>query len=263
MIDAILSEPAETRTFLVGAGISYAPPTSLPTGYALVSGILDRIVSRAETRSQLAELFDPSRSDSIISADFIRFEELMEAIQEKLDEKLSILKLFTDRHPPNSIHSRLAQEARGGASIFTTNFDSGLETAVKKMGDVPLTVFTEKAFSGLLAGETLSLPVVPIFKIHGTGRIFLGHGVSRAARSMVATITKIVRDQAELLLPINCRTFFLNRIDGRRLVIAGYSGSDDLDVNPTLAMSRPRSVLWIAHNRTVTSPVNRKTDILA
>jgi len=76
-IDSLFS-PKSSYTFLVGAGISMDPPTSLPSAVQIVRGLL--------------ELFAPSEEiNNLLSLKRLRFELVVEKIKNEFDEDLKFL----------------------------------------------------------------------------------------------------------------------------------------------------------------------------
>ncbi|MFX1322135.1 MAG: hypothetical protein ACFFAQ_10875, partial [Promethearchaeota archaeon] len=83
-----LFSPKSSYTFLVGAGISMDPPTSMPSAWEIVRGLL--------------ELFAPSEEiDNLLSLNMLRFELTVEKIKNEFDEDLRFLDYLEYVTEPN------------------------------------------------------------------------------------------------------------------------------------------------------------------
>ena len=81
----------ESYTFLVGAGISMNSPTNLPSAISFVE--------------QLVNLCAPEEEiDTILKLDNLRFEMIVEQVQEYFDSDLKFMDYFDVVSLPNSIH---------------------------------------------------------------------------------------------------------------------------------------------------------------
>lgn len=222
-------------------------PTGFPTAAEIVNGIL-RVLTpgNPSTLAELRDLADWSRPSKRSPGDYIRFEQLLEAIHSLADPDLSILglvELYTDSNP---LHCLLARRALAGDIIVTTNFDCLIEDAILALGGEPVTVCRLEEFgawkSFLSGGRT------PVFKLHGSYWRYDGRGTRDCAiETAQATLEAVAAGGAVMRLPEPKRSFLLECTRKRRMVVAGYSGSDDLDIMPTFQELDPAEVIWIDH----------------
>ena len=77
-----LFTPKRKYTFLVGAGISMDPPSNMPSARQIVKGLLDLCAPEEEI-------------DNLLSLDMLRFELVVEKIQEAYDEDLKFLDFYS------------------------------------------------------------------------------------------------------------------------------------------------------------------------
>lgn len=229
--------------YLLGAGISVEAPASMPAALGLVKQIVQQITPHAAVRRKLLSLFDPARPDAAHRSDFLRFETFMEVLKEHADPELTVLDFLRELHHPNALHLTLAREAIRGATLITTNFDSFLEDAIRLLGHEPCTICEEKEFKDwrkhVPAGH------VPVFKIHGSVERWRGSRSRSAKRSVIATIASLTHSGVGMRLPKHKEAFLHETLDGARLIVAGYSAADELDVVPSLTVSHPAAVTWL------------------
>lgn len=84
-------------------------------------------------------------------------------------------------------------------------------------------------------------------KLRGSRLVYSPAGIAASARPLHATISEIVRGGGGNGF-VGAACDLLRRcVDGHHLIVVGYSGSDDLDVMPTLTGTAPASVTWISH----------------
>jgi hypothetical protein len=123
----------KSMAFLIGSGISLPPPSNLMSGWETTHEIINRIAPE-EDREQLLELCDSERENRKNKGDFLRYEGLMQIIQDNVDSNLNILDYLTIRNEPNENHHVLAQLLNQGHKIFTVNYDILIEKALEQQG---------------------------------------------------------------------------------------------------------------------------------
>jgi SIR2-like domain len=215
-------------TILFGAGVGVE--AGLPTAPQLIEAIAHAFVLDAQGAAELARLSQPSGP--------LRFETAMDWLSETADRDLRVLS-FLDKAEPGPLHQALAWAAAKGARLVTVNFDDLAERAVSDAAASPWTIDAYQAGAEAPAGA------VRVLKLHGTRRLHGSQGVRPADRPLQATITQIVRDGGAGGLPEQAHQLLAGTIDWSPLVVIGYSGSDDLDVMPSLQRCSPSRVLWI------------------
>jgi tetratricopeptide (TPR) repeat protein len=229
-------------TILVGAGASV--DAGLPIAGELSEFLIRERIRDAPTAQELIGLSRQGRSDAIALYDYLRFETILGVVEEIYDEDLNLLRFMDTVENPSALHLALALAATQGARLVTVNFDDLLEVAVRELG---FPTFTLDAHTEHL--ETVPPGAIPVIRLHGTRLKHTGRSrVSADARAAVqATIGRIASRSPSRLLPVNVRQILKWAVDDRDLLVVGYSGSDDLDVVPTLFSLHPRSVTWLNH----------------
>lgn len=231
---------AGEATFLVGAGISALPPASLP----LAAGLIERLVSPILANLPLT----PGLSGEVIRAfkRRLRPEVISDVLLEHLgrhalDPLLSIL-----RGRPNTWHYFLASAIGTGCCVVTVNFDNLIEEACHMAGTSFVSIVSP---AGLPAASSRSTtkPRSILFKVHGT----IGDPPSRSNLSSIALAVKQVGRGLPATEVDTLRTLLIDR----PLIVLGYSGHDDFDIQPVLrTMPRPARCLWVIHDSTVPAP---------
>nr|MDO8110409.1 tetratricopeptide repeat protein [Candidatus Sigynarchaeota archaeon] len=238
-----LFEPGAQYTFLAGAGISMEAPSNLPSAIAFVRSILEMCTPASEFQ------FFAKESHKI------RYELIVEFCHELFDADLVFLDYLDIIDRPNPIHFFLASMLLNKQFVITTNFDYLLEHAVKKIA----TAGQMKDFFPIITREDflanpdplalLKIGKFAMYKIHGTKRNFQTR--EDTSRSLVTTITALGKDREA------GKTFTLEGyklpsvqklMQGRVLVVMGYSGNDDFDIIPFINESADFSgLVWIDH----------------
>ncbi|HYH09906.1 MAG TPA: SIR2 family protein [Thermoanaerobaculia bacterium] len=218
-------------TFLCGAGISLDAPASLPTVYRFLDALLEACDAPPDLAAQvLARASLPPVP---------RFEGLVEEIAKLNDREFSLARVF-DARTFNTLHSSIAAFLERGSSVVTTNFDNCLERAAEG------TAYERVIFRGRdLDAPPPSRQVLS--KPHGSHPL---HDDEPRSQLVVSIAAISLTNNAFALLP-RWREHLRALFDDRIVVVAGYSGSDDFDLTPLLLESRPREVLWLAHDAVV------------
>jgi SIR2-like domain len=225
---------------LTGAGIS--ADAGVPLAVPLLENLLDNLTSSASSRPEV-ELARRLCRISTPAERRVRFEVAMEWIIELYDPDDELLSFLDSFDAPDQLHERIAVAAVRGATVMTVNFDDLLEQAVRRAGSEPYTVNVHRT------GLRLPTRAVPVFKLHGTRRKWTGDR-SEAATSLDApaiTGRDVSRLSPRLRLNEVAMRWLSKAVDGRDLIIVGYSGSDDLDIVPALRCTAPRSCYWVEY----------------
>jgi SIR2-like domain len=220
----------EDLVLLFGAGIGV--PAGLPTAWELIQAVADELVADREWVEKIVGLVQPSGP--------LRFETAMEELTETADPSLDVLS-FLDSAEPGRLHRGVAWAAAQGVQLVTVNFDDLVERALGARGAQPWTVDMQAESSARSSGS------IEVLKLHGTRWVHDGSGRHPSDRPLHATIRQIVRSGGGISLPPHAHELFASTLQGRRLLVLGYSGSDDLDVMPSLAQCRPAAVTWVQH----------------
>jgi hypothetical protein len=222
---------------LAGAGISYAPPSSLPTVGSLMSAVISSptVPLTARERSELVNALSPNWPHGVGYYHFLRFEQLLEVLQLTVDPQLATLVRALPPTAPNEYHFMLARLLQQGYAVLTTNFDCLIEQACAVLG-VDCRVFaTEEEYAAYDEGLRH-----PLFKLHGTFET--SAGVSR----LIAR-TEALRFQIQTA-PF--KWLAVQRLLSKRdLLVIGYSGCDDFDVMPAVQRAAGgRALCWMRHS---------------
>ena len=228
-------------TFLVGAGISMDSPSCVPSAKMFVS--------------ELFKYYAPEEEIGRLSAlDSLRYEFLVEKVQNLFDKELKFLDYLSEVKEPNAIHLFLAGMIMRYNYVITTNFDYLIEFALKKkFAMFPAFHDYHKKVMVIITKEDYRKKVsfqFPLIKIHGskldvmTGRL--------TTDSLVTTISALgrEREKGETFAIEPYKKPLINEVmNGRDLVIMGYSGSDDFDISPMLReLSNMRRIIWVDHD---------------
>ncbi|MFX0031697.1 MAG: tetratricopeptide repeat protein [Candidatus Hermodarchaeota archaeon] len=233
----------EKYTFLVGAGISMDAPTNMPSAKQIVWSLLNLFAPEEE----IEELF---------SLDLLRYELVIEKIQDIFDAELKFMDYLELVNEPNLIHLFLALSIIRGHYVVTTNFDYLIEQGLLKIlnsdfhKDI-IPVITKEDF--LLYKEPYDLiknGKFPIYKIHGSKRNIISD--SNTQDSLITTISALGREREEgvtfAIEPFK-KPAMSALMFNRTLVVMGYSGSDDFDIGPTLKeLPSLNRLIWIEHS---------------
>lgn len=229
----------------VGAGISMEYPSNAPLAWDLMNSIsratknwinkywgyncrLHKTISKnfndwqAVFTRQKSKNFDDTK---------LSLEELLGLLEEeRIDPNQELLYLALDALPFNKNHEFLARRIKKGDLVFTTNFDNCIEKAYETIfekGKICVASDKETILKLLKKNEPSGL-----IKIHGTLRDEFNRKIEKTIQS---TINRILQNGRKSTFGLdseveeNLKNTFKNKI----LIIAGYSGGDDLDINPS------------------------------
>jgi len=236
----------EFDVIFVGAGISVNPPTCFPMAGSIISRILRAIAPNENVLANLEILSNSERTEKRNPGDYIRFELLFDSIQQIADQELSILEMVNIFNEPNPLHFFLAEKAINGSIVITTNFDSLIEKAIIRLGREPFSVCELSEYKDWR--NIISSGKIPVFKIHGSYMQYDGNEARIASDTVQATFSSITTNTTNLELPGPKRDFLIESTNRRNILIAGYSGSDDLDIMPTFHSLAASSITWLDHD---------------
>jgi len=236
-----LISPDAKLTFLVGAGCSVDPPSSLVAGRKMIEDIVEYTCAESEIQK-------------ILDLEELRFEQLVEIVRNWLDTELKIIDYYGQCDKPNLQHFYLAEMIKKGHFVMTTNFDfliehALLDSGVSKKDIIP--VITKEDFQNYKDPTKLyQKGKKTLYKVHGSTKNIISKEDTRD--SLVATIQAFgsnkVGENVFQVEPFK-RELFNNISNGRSLVIMGYSGSDDFDIVPTLkVLKNIQNIIWINYS---------------
>ena len=233
-------DPA-SATILFGAGVTRA--AGGPTAYELVEAIADDLITDAHARRWVLATIQPRGE--------LRFETAVDELAGVADPDLEVLDLF-EQLRPGHLHGALATAAGHGARLVTVNFDDLAEQAISSGA------WTVDLQERLNIGA-LKRPGA-VVKLHGTQRLHRGGAAveERGSERLQATIASIVAAGGGAGLRPDVEERLRELVDRRVLVVIGYSGSDDLDVVPSLQQCVPARVVWVQHADGEPRPARRE-----
>ncbi len=198
-------------TVLCGAGISRLASSSLPDGAALACRLVELVLDGPVI---FADAFEPVLTALRPRPDGeqdLRLELVFELLAQELDPRL-LVEVFglLEGAAPNANHFGLLLS--GAADILTVNQDLLFEQAARVLGH----------------------PDPDGCVVHLHGRC-----------DQPATIVTLI-SQYLAGLPPDFAGRFHDAVEGRRVVVLGYSGRGR-DIMPALARGRPREVRWVQY----------------
>ncbi len=225
---------------IVGAGISYPYPSNVATASFFINTLLRVLPLSTRDRKELRAATSPNWQRGIGYDDFLRFEHVMAAVQNTIDPNLSLATRIIEDSTPNIYHYKVASLIGLGHLVFTTNFDSLIEDAARRLAIRCSPVVSDRDYS-LYRRRPESFPN-PLFKLHGS---LLGR--QDRSQPIAATFQAVVDETTVNPTKWNVVNSLLQ---GRSLVVVGYSGSDDFDVMPTISQGGGPGcqLLWIQHS---------------
>lgn len=229
------ADPADA-TVLFGAGLTRA--IGGPTAFELIDAIAQALVVEETARQWIASNIQPNGE--------LRFETAIDELAGVADPDLEVLDLFR-RLKPGFLHMVLAWASSQGARLVTVNFDDLVEQAIMRGAS---TVDLQEGLN--LASLEQHGAVV---KLHGTQRIHDGAGgvEERGSSRLQATVASIVSSGGGAGLRPDVEERLQSLVAERVLLVVGYSGSDDLDVMPSLERCSPSRVMWVQHSGELTT----------
>ncbi len=238
-----LFTPKRNYTFLVGAGISMDPPSNMPSARQIVQSLLELCAP-------------PEEIENLLSLEMLRFELVVEKIQDIFDQELQFLNYLEYITEPNLTHLFLSNAITRGNYVVTTNFDYLIENALlrvlnKNCHQDIIPVISKEDYIIYQEPKTLiTSNKYPLYKIHGSKRNIITNRDTR--ESLITTLSALGKDRGEgetfAIEPYKKSAIF-NLMNNRTLVVMGYSGSDDFDIGPTLReIPFLNRLVWIEHS---------------
>lgn len=242
-------DPAKT-IFWVGAGASGMEPCSLPLGNSLTKEVMEAALGK-ENANILSRLWGtriPRIRDSIQNGDWlipgdtkkpsgldwprlefvigelhkldVEFQNIafQNSDNQKIYGRTSVVKSlrYFSSAEPNLYHYALADFARNGAEVVTTNFDICIEKALTGAGAVP----SPEESCGVRAVK------------YGDGRfVYHVHGIATdkdIESNLGATLTNVSKSLPKQFADQLCKWFSA----GYTIVFIGYGGVDFFDIKP-------------------------------
>jgi tetratricopeptide (TPR) repeat protein len=187
----------------------------------------------------------------------LRYEILVEKVQNLFDKELKFLDYLNGVKEPNIIHLFLSNMIMRYNYVITTNFDYLIEMALKRNLEIyPSFHNFHKKVMIIITKEDYQKKVsfqFPLIKIHGSKWDVIKGRLTKD--SLVTTISALgrEREKGETFAIEPYKKPLINEVmNGRDLVIMGYSGSDDFDISPMLKeLNNMRKIIWIEHDQSL------------
>ncbi len=246
-LSRILRERKRPVAFLAGAGISMDPPTGLPNGWQVMHECLESMLPHTSREELINHAFARREDRKYRPGEFMRFESLM-AVWNRIDPTLHVLAPMDTCTNPNTNHFLLARFIHEGNVVMTTNFDRLIEVAFQILyphQSLRVACYDNDFDFGDIAAA-VSTPT--LWKLHGS----LSVDGRSTLDSLQATFTSMMSAE----LTAKKQSFLEEVLDALDVVVAGYSGLDDLDLVPVFAkVTTDALLLWIKHDRNQWPPL--------
>lgn len=225
---------------LAGAGISYAPPSCLPTAAEWMRSIISALPLPDAQGAELRDATSPAWPKGLGYYHFLRFEQILEALRLTIDPKLETLAAALPDSPANTYHHALAALIEAGFPVLTTNFDSLIEKACAGRG-TPISVLATQGHYVEYEKHPDRFPR-PLFKLHGS----LTGSLAAVQTDVIGTFDAV---SSELIVGSPKWSVIYRILSSHDLLVIGYSGGDDFDVMPIIAHAKNgRRLCWIGHS---------------
>ena len=221
------------RIYLVGAGASVDPPSSIPPAAHILGELLNWIAGTdRKLASAVRKRIVVPRGRNPFTA--LRFEAFIEAIGNVVKDPLPVLAEISRHGSPNRIHHILAREIGRGARVVTTNFDTRIEVACRLAGiDAGLHILDHTAPD--IAEDCR------ILKVHGS--------FDSTVEAPWATLLRIGQAGLAFSRFPQLHAWLQKHSENADLIVVGYSASDHFDVVPLIETStRCASVSWMNYD---------------
>ena len=234
---ALSPSRARNTIILCGAGVSRPSPSNLPTAYTLMKEYLDCTVNHLGSSTTAYSAVGRLAREAfrhILNA--VRFEVFFSYVAASVDPSLRVLRQSLGGTQFNALHAFLASHLQHGGQVWTTNFDNLIELAHASLfGRRPPVVIDYAT-----ATPPADAPGL-LHKLHGS------LDLEDSRYPIAATIDSIARQcyfSSDHSDRFDARKAALQ---GKTLVVLGYSGYDDFDIMPLLNDSSPAELVWINH----------------
>ncbi len=227
----------KNTTIFMGAGVSV--PVGLPTAYSLADELIDHLVKKEWARNKIKYICRSERKDMRNKYDFIRFEALLEWIED-VYSNIDFFNFFNYYTEPSAIQLCAADCVKNGGYVVTTNFDDLIEYAFKVKGIQANTVDinTIKTIDDVNG-------VGNVIKLHGSWNYHREREIIKNSHNIQATMVDIIRTNPTISFNTDSKKILQKIINNRELIVVGYSASDSVDIVPTLYDCNPSKVYWL------------------
>ena len=226
--------------FLVGAGISLEQPSNIPIGSSIIEQLLKWIAPDDDTYNLLKKYSDGTNKKTPF--DILRFELLLDEINEVDSAILDLLQILQNSGYPNFYHYFLSLAISKGSFVITTNFDTRIEEASEDL-NIPI-----KRYIVSTSKQDPFDATYNFLKLHGSfldsKKLIKNPNLSSNPIANLSQVGKIG------FAFNNLETFkkqLVSRLSNKILVVVGYSASDSFDVIPLIEEIKFNKILWCEH----------------
>lgn len=226
--------------FLVGAGISRNEPSCLPLWNELVLSIVQALVGKLE-----AKKFTKKHMQRLE-----HIEVLVQLLHEQLGETAyEPLRIALNSKVWNPVHLFLSWAiTQYNAKVLTPNVDVLIETSGKDV----LTSWSDTCRTPIKPNELREW----LYTRHGA--LFKLHGTIQDIETIRVAINDIF-----IGLSSDIKQCFTEILKSHHLLVLGYRGADEFDINPVLFRHRPGvKVFWLFHQQPTESEREAPTLLL-
>ncbi|MFC1794964.1 SIR2 family protein, partial [Planctomycetota bacterium] len=240
-------KPFHRTAFLAGSGISITAPTNFSSGQQFTQQLLKTISPNTLCLKRLLELSASAPDVNSAEKPFIRFENILLQIANLYDFDLDLLDYFSDSKP-NQNHYFLAKAIGEGHPVLTTNFDLEIEHACEEIASDFERIITDNELQCLMDNMDPKAYSKTKGSLSESGMLFKIHGSLDNKESLCATLIQIGKLGYRWTRAPH-RAMLLDHIFSHYPVIVfGYSGLDDFDINPVLEqIKEPKPLIWVNH----------------
>jgi tetratricopeptide (TPR) repeat protein len=234
-------DPNDEIAIIAGAGISINSPSNVPTARKIVQTLIEHIIP-LEFRVKVQRI------------DRIRFEQFLDELQSTIDPELELLNFLEHVIAPNLIHYFIAELLLRDQLVLTTNFDYLIEIALKELNpklDKVQLIITPDDYDKLYdLNQKKSSEKACLFKLHGSKNNF--YTKENTGNSLITTMNalgKSITQDHQFGIDLRKKEVITPILNGRVVIVMGYSGSDDFDITPLLfELNTNKKLLWITHD---------------
>lgn len=226
----ILNEIENTQNgeLIIFAGAGISKNSGLPLANQLIAKVIEKLDEDENMSVDIQEKLQNLR---------MPFESFMEIILRD-SRDYSLLNVYA-KGKPNTNHKLIAHlAARGRVRIIvTTNFDCLIEEALES-ANVPYTLLSKNSDFN---ENSLNSHGVVIIKLHGT---------IQNLDSIKTTLSEVSNSQPKDGLKFILTNLLCNYRYGKKIIILGYSCSDDFDINPIVreVKQNKKAIYFIQHS---------------
>ncbi|MFX0201877.1 MAG: tetratricopeptide repeat protein [Candidatus Hodarchaeota archaeon] len=260
----------DSLVFFVGAGVSFPRPSCLPMASQILKNMFCFLFEL--DKQEICEIFKfnpdikkeqayKKLAHQLAGECFFPFEATFQGLYEILGYPVIRFVELLKMGKPNLHHVMLAYAMNKGHTVITTNFDQHIENAYKNnFGKSPKLLITDKDYQEAIDNNQIDGVLA---KIHGDIDDY--NSIALTFEGVTATTDRtiyigddidaekgiqqfqMIHQRTTLSIP---KALFLQKVlQEKKIILIGYSGSDNFDIMPILKNSELIcSGLWVVHS---------------